>query len=93
MKPELREQLGKAVYDAHRVKFARVGLPGRDWEAIGHDTQEMWREHAEAAVTTFVSLIMPNVTNLVETIIPMLTGEQKDRLITAVDIVRTAVEE
>lgn len=89
MKPELREHLGKAVYEAENKDrlFYR-------WDSLQDPSeQERYRSYGEAAVKEFMGMIMPMVQNLQDIIVPTLTEEQLQQLAAAVSRVRDVVGE
>lgn len=57
MNPELREQLGQAVYAAQREVLSSINT----WEQLDEDFRELNRLRGEAAVSSFMSTITPPV--------------------------------
>lgn len=89
MKQELREQLGKAVYAKNREVLSSINT----WEQLDEDFRELYRLYGEAAVSSFMQMIMPGVQNFMYMISPVLTKEQHKQFTEAVDFITSTIGE
>jgi uncharacterized protein YccT (UPF0319 family) len=94
MKAELRDQLGKAVYEVHRDYLKSEGYGKTpDWENCKEDVKELNSKRGEAAVSEFINMIMPGAQSVITAIVPVLNDEQRANLIAAVESITAMVEE
>lgn len=93
MNTELREQLGQAVYAAQRqYLIEKEGYKNPPtWEECHEDIRELNRNRGEAAVSSFVSMIMPTAQQALNIIMPALSEEQKGHLIAVVEKIKASV--
>lgn len=100
MKPELREQLGQRVFQVYYERIVNTIAPEtkdvtweQQWEQTEDKVKELYRLEGEAAVSSFVTMLMPGVQSVIAAIVPVLNDEQRANLVAAVASITAMVEE
>lgn len=94
MKQELRDQLGKAVYEVHRDYLKEEGYgKTSDWDNCQEHVRELNRKRGEVAVSEFINMVMPGVQSVIAAVAPVLNDVQRANLESAVASITAMVEE
>lgn len=93
MKQELREQLGKSVHQAIEQHNQHLVQEHGYAPLRVLVTTELEQQMAEAAVSSFVHMLMPGAQNILAAMKQVATPEQRAQIDDAVEAIRKVVEE
>lgn len=99
MKQELREQFGQDVFQVYYKRVVNTIAPEtkdvtweQQWERTEEKVKELYRLEGEAAVSSFVTMIMPGAQSVIAAIVPVLNDAQRAKLIAAVESITAMIE-